>query len=56
MMHHDWLFADMQRFYRVSLTPEMGRQYFVIAKNSNCTVPEGYRKVHQEPTIVSQAN
>jgi len=24
IIFHDWLFADMQRFYRSSLTPEMG--------------------------------
>jgi len=51
IIYHDWLFADMQRFYRVSLTPDMDRQYLIIAKNGNCTVPEGYHKIHQEPTI-----
>ena len=48
---NDWLFADMQRFYRISLTPDMGRPYLIIAKNSSCTVPEGYRRVNQEPTV-----
>ena len=51
IIQHDWLFADMQRFYRISLTPDMGRPYLIIAKNSNCTVPEGYQRVDQEPTI-----
>ncbi|UCD77629.1 MAG: glycosyltransferase family 39 protein [Desulfobacterales bacterium] len=51
MILGDWLFADMQRFYRVSLTPKMGNEFLIIAKNANCTVPEGYQKVHQQPTI-----
>jgi hypothetical protein len=51
MIFDDWLFADMQRFYRISLTPDMDRPYLIIAKNSNCTVPEGYQRVNQEPTI-----
>ena len=51
MIYHDWLFADIQRFYRSSLTPEMGQPYLIIAKDTNCKVPEGYRKIHQEPTI-----
>jgi hypothetical protein len=51
MIHPDWLFADMMRFYRVSLTPEMGREYLIIAKDSGCTVPQGYRKINRQPTI-----
>ena len=51
IIYHDWLFADMQRFYRISLTPDMGRQYLIIAKDNNCTVPEGYQRVNREPTI-----
>ena len=51
MIHHDWLFADMQRYYRISLTPDLDQPYLIIAKNSQCTVPEGYQKIHQQPTI-----
>lgn len=51
IIHHDWLFADMQRFYRSSLTPKMGHQYLIIAKESDCKVPDGYRRVNQEPTL-----
>jgi 4-amino-4-deoxy-L-arabinose transferase-like glycosyltransferase len=51
MIYHDWLFADIQRFYRNSLTPEMGHPYLIIAKNSNCKVPEDYRQINQEPTL-----
>jgi 4-amino-4-deoxy-L-arabinose transferase-like glycosyltransferase len=48
----DWVFAiDMQRFYKVSLTAEMGHDYLIIDKNSNCKVPEGYQNVHQRPTL-----
>jgi 4-amino-4-deoxy-L-arabinose transferase-like glycosyltransferase len=48
----DWVFAiDMQRFYKVSLTAEMGHEYLIIDKNSKCKVPEGYQKVHQRPTL-----
>ena len=51
MIYHDWLFADIQRFYRSSLTPEMDQPYLIIAKDTNCKVPEGYRQIHQESTI-----
>jgi 4-amino-4-deoxy-L-arabinose transferase-like glycosyltransferase len=51
MIYHDWLFADMQRFYRNSLTPKMGNEYLIIAKESNCIVPDGYKRVNQEPTV-----
>jgi hypothetical protein len=51
MIHPDWLFTDMMRFYRVSLTPEMGREYLLIAKDSGCTVPEGYQRINREPTL-----
>jgi 4-amino-4-deoxy-L-arabinose transferase-like glycosyltransferase len=51
MIFDDWLFADMQRFYRISLTPDMGHPYLIIAKNSNCTVSEGYQRVNHEPII-----
>jgi hypothetical protein len=51
MIYHDWLFADMQRFYRNSLSPKMGYPYLIISKESNCTVPEGYRRINQEPTL-----
>jgi hypothetical protein len=51
MIHGAWLFADMMRFYRVSLTPEMGREYLIIAKDSGCTVPEGYQKINRQPTV-----
>ena len=50
MIHPDWLFADMMRFYSISLTPEMGREYLIIAKGSGCTLPEGYQRINQEPT------
>ncbi len=51
MIYYDWLFADMQRFYRISLTPDMGCQYLIIAKNSNCPIPEDYRIIRQQPTL-----
>jgi 4-amino-4-deoxy-L-arabinose transferase-like glycosyltransferase len=51
IIYHDWLFADIQRFYRNSLTSEMGHPYLIIAKNSNCKVPDGYRQINQEPTL-----
>jgi 4-amino-4-deoxy-L-arabinose transferase-like glycosyltransferase len=48
----DWVFAiDMQRFYKVSLTAEMGHEYLIVDQNSKCKVPKGYRKVHQRPTL-----
>jgi len=51
MIYHDWLFADMQRFYRNSLTPKMGAEYLIIAKASDCEVPQGYQRINREPTI-----
>ena len=48
----DWTFVvDMQRFYKVSMTTDMGHDYLVINKNSNCQVPDGYQKVHRQPTL-----
>jgi hypothetical protein len=51
MILPDWLFADMMRVYKVSLTPETGKEYFLIAKDSGCAVPEGYQRINQEPTL-----
>ena len=51
MIFNDWLFADMMRVYKVSLTHKRGKEYFLIAKDSGCTVPEGYRRINQEPTL-----
>jgi hypothetical protein len=51
MIFHDWLFADMMRFYRNSLTPKMGNEYLLIAKDSGCTVPAGYQRINREPTL-----
>jgi len=51
MIFTSWLFADMQRYYKVSMTPKMGNEYLVIEKNSNCKVPDCYQMVHRQPTI-----
>ena len=51
MILEDWLFADMMRFYRVSLTPKTGNEYYLIAKDSGCEVPAGYQLIHRQPTI-----
>ena len=51
IIYYDWLFADMQRFYKANLTPEPGRRYLIIAKNSGCTIPENYRIVNRQPTL-----
>jgi len=48
---NDWLFADMMRFYKNSLTPEMGREYLIIAKDNGCSVPPGYREINRPPRI-----
>jgi 4-amino-4-deoxy-L-arabinose transferase-like glycosyltransferase len=50
MILNDWLFADMMRVYKVSLTPQMGKKYLLIAKDSGCSVPEGYQRINREPT------
>jgi len=47
----DWLFADIQRFYKVSLSTEMGHEYLIVAKDSACVVPEGYQKVPQKSPL-----
>jgi 4-amino-4-deoxy-L-arabinose transferase-like glycosyltransferase len=51
MIYRDWLFADMQRFYRNSLTPKKGREYLLVDKNSKCRVPKGYKRINREPTL-----
>jgi len=47
----DWLFADMQRFYKVSLSTEMGHAYLIVDKDSACVVPAGYQKVPQQSPL-----
>ena len=47
---NDWLFADMMRVYKVSLTPRMDKEYVLIAKDSGCSVPAGYQRINREPT------
>jgi 4-amino-4-deoxy-L-arabinose transferase-like glycosyltransferase len=51
MIYDDWLFATMQRFYKVSLTGKMGHEYLIIDKHSNCRVPMNYQRVQQQPTL-----
>jgi 4-amino-4-deoxy-L-arabinose transferase-like glycosyltransferase len=51
MIYRDWLFADMQRFYRNSMSPKMSHDYLLIDKNSDCQVPEGYERINREPTL-----
>jgi hypothetical protein len=51
MILNDWLFADMMRFYKNSLTPAMGQEYLIVAKDSGCSVPPGYREVNRPPRI-----
>jgi hypothetical protein len=29
----------------------MGMNYLIIAKESDCSVPEGYQRINQEPTV-----
>ena len=47
---NDWLFADMMRVYKVSLTPKKKKKYLLIAKDSGCSVPPGYQRINREPT------
>jgi 4-amino-4-deoxy-L-arabinose transferase-like glycosyltransferase len=51
MIREDWIFVDMQRFYKISLTPKMGNAYLIVDKNSECIVDPGYQKVHNRPII-----
>ncbi len=51
LIHDEWLFADMQRHYKVSLTGEMGHEYLILDKRDTCTLPPGYQRVHQQPTM-----
>jgi 4-amino-4-deoxy-L-arabinose transferase-like glycosyltransferase len=50
MIYDDLLMTDMQRFFKVSVTAEMGHDYLLMAKNSDYHVPPAYQKVHQKPT------
>jgi 4-amino-4-deoxy-L-arabinose transferase-like glycosyltransferase len=47
----DWLFADMQRFYKASLSAEMGHDYLIVEKDSACVVPQGYQKIQPKPSM-----
>jgi 4-amino-4-deoxy-L-arabinose transferase-like glycosyltransferase len=47
----DWLFADMQRYYKASLSTEMGHDYLIVDKKSACVVPEGYQKIQTKPSV-----
>jgi hypothetical protein len=51
MIMGEWLFADMQRFYKVSLSVEKEHEYLIIDKDIHCQVPENYQKIHQQPTL-----
>jgi len=51
MIRDEWLFVDMQRFYKISLTPKMGNEYLIADKNSGCNLPQGYQKVNRQPTL-----
>jgi 4-amino-4-deoxy-L-arabinose transferase-like glycosyltransferase len=51
MILNDWLFADMMRFYRISLTPKKGKEYLLIAQDSGCKVPDGYQRINRPPTL-----
>jgi len=51
MILNDWLFADMMRFYKNSLTPAMGQEYLIIAKDSGCSVSPGYQEINRPPRI-----
>ena len=42
---------DLQRFYKVSVTPDLGHDYLLVDKHSDYVVPEGYRAVHRQPTV-----
>jgi hypothetical protein len=51
LIHEEWLFADMQRFYKVSLTAEMGHDYLILDKHNLCSIPPGYEIVNRQPTV-----
>lgn len=51
MIREDWLFVDMQRFYKISVTHKMGNEYLIVDKNSECIVQKGYQKVNHQPIM-----
>jgi len=51
IIRSDWLFVDMMRFYKMSVTPAIGQDYLIIAKDSGCNVPPGYREINRPPRI-----
>ena len=51
IIREDWLFVDMQRFYKASLTPEMGNEYLIVDKNSECLVEKDYQLVNHHPIM-----
>jgi hypothetical protein len=50
MIMDDYLFVWMQRYFKVSVTGEMGGDYLLVDKKSGFEIPEGYEKMHREPT------
>lgn len=50
MIMDDYLFVWMQRYFKVSVMGEMGGDYLLVDKNSGFEIPEGYEKIHREPT------
>ena len=50
MIMGDYLFVWMQRYFKVSVMGEMGGDYLLVDKNSGFEIPEGYEKMHREPT------
>jgi hypothetical protein len=51
MIRADWLFVDMMRFYKMSVTPAIGQEYLIVAKDSGCNVPPDYREINRPPRI-----
>jgi hypothetical protein len=47
MIHDDLLFTDFMRFYRISVTGEMGHDYLIVDKNVEFEVPGCYERMEQ---------
>lgn len=48
MIHDDLLFTDFMRFYRISVSGEMGHDYLVVDKDAEFEVPGDYERMEQE--------
>jgi hypothetical protein len=46
-----YLFQHMQRYLKVSVTPDPGQEYLLVRKGVRYEIPDGYRQINREPIL-----